>query len=105
VTGLSGGGPWRSARTSSDRQRHAARQAARSFTPPSCKEGQDELARPSSALFWLGLAAGLSMGFSLITEGLLRTYLPEASWQLLVSKLGYRVGFLIVILGRRSWLC
>jgi len=44
------------------------------------KEGTDELRRPSSALFWSGLAAGLSMGFSLIAEGLLRTYLPEAGW-------------------------
>jgi hypothetical protein len=30
------------------------------------KEGTEELERPSSALFWSGLAAGLSMGFSLI---------------------------------------
>ncbi len=34
-------------------------------------EGMDELSRPSSALFWSGLAAGLSMGTSLIAEGLL----------------------------------
>lgn len=30
------------------------------------EEGEDELSRPSSALFWSGLAAGLSMGFSMI---------------------------------------
>jgi formate/nitrite transporter FocA (FNT family) len=66
------------------------------------KEGTDELRRPSSALFWSGLAAGLSMGFSLIAEGLLRTYLPEAGWQPLLAKMGYSVGFLIVILGRQQ---
>ena len=64
------------------------------------KEGVEELARPSSALFWSGLAAGLSMGFSFITEGLLYSLLPDAPWRPLVSKLGYSVGFLIVILGR-----
>ena len=42
------------------------------------KEGEEELARPSSALFWSGLAAGLSMGFSMIAEGLLNAYLPDA---------------------------
>jgi len=66
------------------------------------REGEDELARPSSALFWSGLAAGLSMGFSLVTEGLLRSYLPEAPWQVLISKFGYSIGFLIVILGRQQ---
>ncbi len=41
-------------------------------------EGETELQRPSSALFWSGIAAGLSMGFSMVAEGLLRAYLPEA---------------------------
>lgn len=66
------------------------------------KEGEEELERSSSALFWSGLAAGLSMGFSLVTEGLLATYLPNAYWRPLVAKLGYSVGFLIVILGRQQ---
>src|SRR3954462_5359193 len=66
------------------------------------KEGDDELERPSSALFWSGLAAGLSMGFSMIAEGLLHAYLPDAPWRPLVAKFGYRVGFLIVILGRQQ---
>jgi formate/nitrite transporter FocA (FNT family) len=65
-------------------------------------EGEDELQRSTSALFWSGLAAGLSMGFSLITEGLLRHHLPEAPWQLLISKFGYSIGFLIVVLGRQQ---
>lgn len=65
-------------------------------------EGEEELRRPSSALAWSGLAAGLSMGFSLVAEGLLRSHLPEAHWRPLVAKLGYSVGFLIVILGRQQ---
>ncbi|HET7583893.1 MAG TPA: formate/nitrite transporter family protein [Gemmatimonadaceae bacterium] len=66
------------------------------------REGEDELGRPTSALFFSGLAAGLSMGFSLVAEGLLRAMLPDAPWRPLVSKLGYSVGFLIVILGRQQ---
>ncbi|HEV2801118.1 MAG TPA: formate/nitrite transporter family protein [Pyrinomonadaceae bacterium] len=66
------------------------------------KEGEEELLRPSSALFWSGLAAGLSMGFSMIAEGLFSAYLPAAHWRPLVAKLGYSVGFLIVILGRQQ---
>src|SRR5690242_13295096 len=65
-------------------------------------EGEDELSRPSSALFWSGLAAGLSMGFSLVAEGLLRAHLPDTAWRPLVAKLGYSVGFLIVILGSQQ---
>ncbi len=65
-------------------------------------EAEDELKRPSSSLFFSGLAAGLSMGFSLIAEALLRAHLPDAPWQELVSKLGYPIGFLIVILGRQQ---
>ena len=66
------------------------------------REGREELARPSAALFWSGLAAGLSMGFSLIAEGTLRAGLPDAPWTPLVAKLGYCLGFLFVILGRQQ---
>jgi formate-nitrite transporter family protein len=66
------------------------------------KEADEELGRPSSALFWSGLAAGLSMGFSLMAEGLLRHHLPQANWTPLVTKLGYSVGFIVVILGRQQ---
>ncbi|HEY2628114.1 MAG TPA: formate/nitrite transporter family protein [Usitatibacter sp.] len=66
------------------------------------KEGEGELERSTSALFWSGLAAGLSMGFSLIAEGLLQSHLPDAQWRPLVSKFGYSAGFLIVILGRQQ---
>ncbi|MCU1241868.1 MAG: formate/nitrite transporter family protein [Candidatus Acidoferrum typicum] len=64
------------------------------------REGEDELKRPSSALAWSGFAAGLTMGFSLVAEGLLAAHLPDSAWSPLIYKLGYRVGFLMVILGR-----
>jgi len=65
-------------------------------------EGTDELARDSAALAWSGLAAGLSMGFSMLAEAFLRAHLPDGEWRPLVSKLGYSIGFLIVILGRQQ---
>src|SRR3954447_2823560 len=66
------------------------------------REGEEELARSSSALGWSGLAAGLSMGFSMMVEGVLHSKLPSASWTPLVSKFGYSAGFVVVILGRQQ---
>lgn len=66
------------------------------------REGEKELERSALALTWSGLAAGLSMGFSLVTEGLLRAHLPDAPWRPLVTKLGYSVGFLVIVLGRQQ---
>lgn len=66
------------------------------------KEGNEELRRTLSALAWSGLAAGLSMGFSLVTEGLLRSHLPNEPWRPIISKFGYTIGFLLVILGRQQ---
>ena len=63
------------------------------------REGIKELERRPSGLAWSGLAAGLAMGFSLVAEGVLRAHLPDAPWRPLVTKFGYAVGFLIVILG------
>jgi formate/nitrite transporter FocA (FNT family) len=64
--------------------------------------GEDELDRSSAALAWSGLAAGLSMGFSLVLTGLLHNGMPPSSWRPLVAKLGYTAGFVIVILGRQQ---
>jgi formate-nitrite transporter family protein len=65
-------------------------------------EGVEELDRPSAALAWSALAAGLSMGFSMVAESLLRSALPDAPWRPLIGKFGYTVGFLVVILGRQQ---
>jgi formate/nitrite transporter FocA (FNT family) len=66
------------------------------------KEGKTELERPNASLFWSALAAGLSMGFSMVGQGLLNTYLPDAHGRPLVSSFGYSLGFLIVVLGRQQ---
>jgi formate/nitrite transporter FocA (FNT family) len=42
------------------------------------------------------------MGFSFLAEGILRANLPDVSWRPLVTKVGYSVGFLIVILGSQQ---
>ena len=65
-------------------------------------EGEDELERPTAALAWSGLAAGLSMGFSLVAQGILRAHIPDADWRPLITNFGYSIGFLIVILGRQQ---
>jgi formate/nitrite transporter FocA (FNT family) len=66
------------------------------------REGENELERPSASLFWSAFAAGLSMVFSLVTQGVLRAGLPDAPWRTLVAAFGYTLGFLIVILGRQQ---
>ncbi|MEO6588549.1 MAG: formate/nitrite transporter family protein [Pyrinomonadaceae bacterium] len=66
------------------------------------EEGEYEMGRKVSSLAWSGLAAGLSMGFSLVAEGLLKHHLPDTIWRPLISKFGYAAGFLIVILGRQQ---
>jgi len=66
------------------------------------REGDKELSRPPSALFWAAVAGGMSMGFSFMTEGLLRSHLPDTDWRPLITKLGYPVGFLIISLGSQQ---
>lgn len=65
-------------------------------------EGEVELRRPASALAWSGLASGLSMGFSFLTQALLRSSLPDEPWRPLIDSFGYSVGFIIVVLGRQQ---
>jgi formate/nitrite transporter FocA (FNT family) len=64
--------------------------------------GDEEMARPFASLWWSGLAAGLSMSFSLLAEALLQIGLPDALWRPLIVKLGYSVGFLMVVLSRQQ---
>ena len=66
------------------------------------EEGEKELERSSGALAFSGLAAGLSMGLTMVAEGVLRAHLPDAEWRPLITKLGYPVGFLAVILGSQQ---
>lgn len=66
------------------------------------REGEEELQRPATSLWWSGVAAGLSISFSLLTQAILQLHLPEAPWRPLVSSFGYCVGFLIVVLARQQ---
>ncbi|GJE08313.1 MULTISPECIES: formate/nitrite transporter family protein [Methylobacterium] len=66
------------------------------------REGDEELRRRASALFLSAIAAGLSMGLSLIVPGVLKAHLPKADWTTLVTTMGYSVGFLVVVLGRQQ---
>ena len=63
------------------------------------EQGEIELERSFGGLAWSGLAAGLSIGFSFVTQAYLQAGLPDAPWRLLVAGFGYCLGFLIVVLG------
>jgi formate/nitrite transporter FocA (FNT family) len=65
-------------------------------------EGTEELDRPSSSVGWSGLAAGLTMGCSMIGEGLLQSALPDTPWRDLIASFGYCLGFLFVTMGRQQ---
>jgi formate/nitrite transporter FocA (FNT family) len=65
-------------------------------------QGEIELRRPLSALWWSGVAAGISIGLSFLTEAAIASHLPAGGWSPLIAKLGYAVGFLIVILGHQQ---
>nr|WP_295738380.1 formate/nitrite transporter family protein [uncultured Acidocella sp.] len=65
-------------------------------------EGEEELARKPGALALSGLAAGLSMGFSFLTQALLTAGLPDTPWRHTLASFGYAVGFIIVVLARQQ---
>jgi formate/nitrite transporter FocA (FNT family) len=64
--------------------------------------GVEEMERPATSLWWSGIAAGLSISFSLLAQAILETHLPDAPWRVLVVGFGYSVGFLMVVLGRQQ---
>lgn len=65
-------------------------------------QGEQEMSRSTSALAWSSLAAGLSMGFSMLVPALLHVHLPDVPERFLIARLGYAVGFLVVILARQQ---
>jgi formate/nitrite transporter FocA (FNT family) len=65
-------------------------------------EGTEELERPPSSVWWSGVAAGLTMGCSMLGQGFLQTQLPDAPWRELVASFGYCLGFLFVTMGRQQ---
>jgi len=66
------------------------------------EDGELELARTNGALAFSGLAGGLSMGFSFLTQAMMQAGLPKAVWQHTVASLGYSVGFILVVLARQQ---
>ncbi len=65
-------------------------------------QGDHELERTVAALFWSALAAGLTMGLSLMAMGLFNSRLPAGEASKVISSLGYSAGFLAVILARQQ---
>lgn len=65
-------------------------------------QGDQELERSIAALFWSALAAGLTMGLSLMAMGLLNSRLPDAEGFKVIASFGYCAGFLAVILARQQ---
>ncbi|MGO2449146.1 formate/nitrite transporter family protein [Pseudomonas taetrolens] len=65
-------------------------------------EGDLELERSVAALWWSALAAGLTMGLSLMAMGLLNSRLPDAEGFKVIASFGYCAGFLAVILARQQ---
>ncbi len=66
------------------------------------RHGEEEMERPLTSLWWSGVAAGLSISFSVLAQGMLEMLLPDTPWRPLVAGFGYCVGFLMVVLGRQQ---
>lgn len=66
------------------------------------RQGEEEMARPAVSLWWSGVAAGMSLSFSLLAQAILQSHLPDAPWRPLVADLGYCVGFVMVVLSRQQ---
>jgi formate/nitrite transporter FocA (FNT family) len=64
--------------------------------------GEEEMVRPAVSLWWSGVAAGLSISFSLLSQAILELRLPDTQWRPLISGLGYPVGFVMVVLARQQ---
>jgi formate/nitrite transporter FocA (FNT family) len=65
-------------------------------------QGDQELERTVAALWWSALAAGLTMGLSLMAMGLLNSRLPDGEGFKVIASFGYCAGFLAVILARQQ---
>ncbi len=64
--------------------------------------GDEEMRRPLTSLWWSGVAAGLSISFSLLSQAILTVHLPQESWQPLVVSFGYCIGFIMAVLSRQQ---
>ncbi|ROW63337.1 hypothetical protein C3E80_05250 [Cronobacter malonaticus] len=66
------------------------------------QDGEKEMERDAMALFWSAIAAGLSMGASLLAKGIFHVHLEGIPGGFLLESLGYTFGFIIVIMARQQ---
>lgn len=66
------------------------------------QEGEKELERDGLALLFSAIAAGLSMGASLMAKGIFQANLHDVPGGFLLENLGYTFGFIIVIMARQQ---
>ncbi|MEM6160687.1 formate/nitrite transporter family protein [Erwinia sp. P6884] len=66
------------------------------------QDGEKELERDAMALLFSAIAAGLSMGASLMAKGILLAHLDGVPGAFLLENLGYTFGFIIVIMARQQ---
>lgn len=66
------------------------------------QEGEKEMERDAMALLWSAIAAGLSMGASLLAKGIFHVQLKGVPGGFLLENLGYTFGFIIVIMARQQ---
>ncbi|MGK5106466.1 formate/nitrite transporter family protein [Enterobacter roggenkampii] len=66
------------------------------------QDGEKEMERDAMALFWSAIAAGLSMGASLLAKGIFHVQLEGVPGGFLLENLGYTFGFVIVIMARQQ---
>ncbi|MEZ3499326.1 formate/nitrite transporter family protein [Pantoea sp. KPR_PJ] len=66
------------------------------------QDGEKELERDGMALLWSAIAAGLSMGASLMAKGIFQVHLDGVPGAFLLENLGYTFGFIIVIMARQQ---
>ena len=78
----------------------ATRLSARLIYEVIRRDGEEELARPNTALIWSGFTAGIMISFSVIGEAIVRAHLADTPGRFLLENLGYTLGFLLVIMGR-----
>ncbi|RDT43029.1 formate/nitrite transporter family protein [Citrobacter freundii] len=66
------------------------------------QDGEKEMERDAMALLWSAIAAGLSMGASLLAKGIFHVQLEGVPRGFLLENLGYTFGFIIVIMARQQ---
>ncbi len=65
------------------------------------REGEEELDRPKTSLWWSGVAAGIGISTSILAEGVIRSGIgADHAYLKLIESFGYTLGFVLVILSR-----